>query len=55
MKGVFEKPYLGLSGMPANDARVTDIVRMGREKMPGFGQVLNQGQIDDLLAYMHTL
>jgi mono/diheme cytochrome c family protein len=55
MKGVFEKPYLRLSGMPANDARVTDIVRMGREKMPGFGQVLNQEQIDDLLAYMHTL
>ena len=26
-----------LSGMPANDARVTDIVRIGRDKMPGFG------------------
>ncbi|HTF42421.1 MAG TPA: cytochrome c [Terriglobales bacterium] len=55
MKGVFQKPYLGLSGMPANDDRVTDIVRMGREKMPGFGQVLNPGQIRDLLAYLHTL
>ncbi len=44
-----------MSGMPANDARVTDIVRMGRDKMPGFSQVLTQQQITDLLAYMHTL
>jgi mono/diheme cytochrome c family protein len=55
MKDVFKNPYLELSGLPANDARVTDIVRMGREKMPGFGQVLNPSQIDDLLAYLHTL
>ncbi|MGA9042479.1 MAG: cytochrome c [Terriglobales bacterium] len=55
MKGVFQHQYLELSGMPANDARVTDIVRMGRDKMPGFSQALNQQQITDLLAYMHTL
>ena len=55
MKGVFKNQYLELSGLPANDARVTDVIRMGREKMPGFGQVLGQSQIDDLLAYMHTL
>lgn len=55
MKDVFKNQYLELSGLPANDARVTDIVRMGREKMPAFGQVLNHPQIDDLLAYMHTL
>jgi mono/diheme cytochrome c family protein len=55
MKGVFKKQYLPMSGMPANDDRVTDIVRFGRNKMPGFGQVLGQQQIDDLLAYLHTL
>jgi mono/diheme cytochrome c family protein len=41
--------------MPANDDRVTDIIRLGRNKMEGFGQVLTQEQIDDLLAYLHTL
>ena len=41
--------------MPANDDRVSDIVRMGRNKMEGFSQVLTQEQIDDLLAYLHTL
>jgi len=55
MKGVFKKQYLPMSGMPANDDRVTDIVRMGRDKMPAYGQVLNQQQIQDLLAYLHTL
>jgi mono/diheme cytochrome c family protein len=55
MKGVFQRQYLPMSGMPANDDRVSDIVRMGRNKMPGYGQVLSQQQISDLLAYMHTL
>jgi len=55
MKGVFQRPYLPMSGMPANDDRVTDIVRLGRNKMPGFAQVLGQQQINDLLAYLHTL
>jgi mono/diheme cytochrome c family protein len=55
MKGIFKKQYLPLSGLPANDNRVGDIVRYGRSKMQGFGQVLTQQQVEDLLAYLHTL
>jgi mono/diheme cytochrome c family protein len=55
MKHIFKKQYLPMSGMPANDDRVTDVIRMGRNKMPAYGQVLNQEQINDLLAYLHTL
>ena len=55
MKGVFQRQYLSLSGLPANDDRVTDIVKYGRAKMEGFGQVMTDQQIKDLLAYMHTL
>jgi mono/diheme cytochrome c family protein len=55
LKGMFKKQYLEESGLPANDDRVTDIVQLGRDKMPGFGPVLNQQQINDLLAYLHTL
>jgi mono/diheme cytochrome c family protein len=55
MKAVFKRQYLPLSGLPANDDRVGEIIRYGRSKMQGFGQVLNQQQVDDLLAYMHTL
>jgi mono/diheme cytochrome c family protein len=55
MKGVFQRAYLPMSGLPANDDRVGDIIRFGRSKMPAYGQVLDQLQIQDLLAYLHTL
>jgi mono/diheme cytochrome c family protein len=55
MKGIFKNKYLPLSGMPANDDRVTDIIRLGRNKMPGFAQSMTQDDINDLLAYLHTL
>jgi len=55
LKGVFKKPYLSESGLPANDERVGDIVRLGRSKMPAFGRELNDQQVQDLLVYMHTL
>ena len=55
LKGVFQSKYLPISGLPANDERVTDIVRLGRKEMPGYSQTLSQQDIEDLLAYMHTL
>ena len=55
LKGVFKQPYLPLSGLPANDDRVGEIVKYGRSKMEGFGRVMTDQQIKDLLAYMHTL
>jgi mono/diheme cytochrome c family protein len=55
LKAVFKQQYLPLSGLPANDERVGEIVKYGRSKMEGFGRVLSDQQIKDLLAYMHTL
>ena len=55
LQGVFRKQYLAKSGLPANDERAADIIRSGRGMMEGFGQTLTPQQIDDLLAYMHTL
>ncbi len=55
LKGVFQNKYLSQTGLPANDERVTDIIRNGRPDMPGYGQVLSSQDIQDLLAYMHTL
>lgn len=55
LKGVFQNKYLSLSGLPANDDRVSDIIRLGRKEMPGYSQKLDQQQINDLLAYLHTL
>jgi mono/diheme cytochrome c family protein len=55
LKGVFKNQYLAVSGLPANDERVSDIVRLGRKEMPAYNLVLSQQQLDDLLAYLHTL
>jgi mono/diheme cytochrome c family protein len=55
LKGVFKQKYLPISGLPANDERVSDIIRLGRKEMPGYSQKLSQQELDDLLAYMHTL
>ena len=54
LKHLYRKQYLP-SGAPANDDRVTDVIKFGRAKMPGFGPVLTQQQIDDLIAYLRTL
>jgi mono/diheme cytochrome c family protein len=55
LKGIFQHQYLSLSGLPANDDRVSDIIRNGRTDMPGYGQVLTSQNVNDLLAYLHTL
>jgi mono/diheme cytochrome c family protein len=55
LKEIFQHKYLSLSGLPANDDRVTDIIRLGRNEMPGNGQALSSQDIEDLLAYLHTL
>jgi mono/diheme cytochrome c family protein len=55
LKGVFQHQYLSLTGLPANDERVGDIIRYGRPDMPGYSQVLSAQDVQDLLAYLHTL
>src|SRR5437763_12091457 len=39
LKGVFQQKFLPQTGLPANDERVTDIIRNGRPDMPGYSQV----------------
>jgi mono/diheme cytochrome c family protein len=55
LQGIFKHQYLSVSGLPANDERVAEIVKLGRTKMQGLGRVLNDQQINDLLSYLHTL
>jgi mono/diheme cytochrome c family protein len=55
LKGIFRNKYLPLSGLPANDERVADIIRLGRNEMPSYGETLSSEDIQDLLAYLHTL
>jgi len=50
---VFKKPYLP-SGAAASDERVTATVLHGRNQMPA-QQDIDSQDLDDLLAYLHTL
>jgi mono/diheme cytochrome c family protein len=54
LEAMFKKQFMP-SGTPANEDRVREVITLGRSKMPAFGRVLNQQQMDDLLGYLHTL
>ncbi len=54
LKGLFQKRYLP-SGTPANDDRLRDVITMGRADMPAFGSVLTPEQVNQIIAYLHTL
>jgi len=54
LQGLFRKQYLP-SGAPANDDRARDAILFGRRNMPPSQNVLDDQQLNDLLAYLHTL
>jgi mono/diheme cytochrome c family protein len=51
---MYRKKFLP-SGAPANDQRVTPVILRGRNMMPGYGNQLDEQQLQALLAYLHTL
>jgi len=54
LQGIFRKKYLP-SGAPANDDRARDAIMSGRSNMPPMQNVLDDQQLSDLLAFLHTL
>jgi len=54
LQGLYKQKYLP-SGAPANDERVTSAILRGRGMMPSFANDLNDQQLNDLIAYLHTL
>jgi mono/diheme cytochrome c family protein len=54
LEGLFRKPYLP-SGLPGNDARVISVILRGRNMMPAMGSTLSDQELQDLMAYLHTL
>ncbi|MBI2682345.1 MAG: cytochrome c [Acidobacteriales bacterium] len=53
MTGLYSKPYLP-SGAPANDERVTEVIKQGKRMMPGYARTLDDAQVADLVAYLKT-
>jgi mono/diheme cytochrome c family protein len=54
LAGVFRKPYLP-SGAVANDTRVSRVIEYGRGMMPPLGNNLSDEDLQNLMAYLHTL
>ena len=54
MKGLFKKEYLPSGLTPTNEHVEQSIIR-GRNMMPRFGDQLDQQEIQDVIAYLHTL
>jgi mono/diheme cytochrome c family protein len=54
LKGLLKKPFLP-SGLPANERFVRQTILGGRNMMPAVGGSFTQQQLDDLLAYLHTM
>ncbi len=54
LKGLYKRPYLP-SGLTATDEHVEQSIVQGRNMMPRFGDQLSQQEVQDLIAYLHTL
>ena len=54
LRHLFRKQFLP-SGLPANNRFVEQTIVGGRNMMPARGQALSQQELDDLMAYLHTL
>ena len=54
LKRLFRKQFLP-SGLPANDRFVRETIVSGRGMMPAQGDSITVQQLDDLIAYLHTL
>ena len=54
LAGLNKKGFMP-SGIPVNDDRLTDVIMMGKSKMPAFRGAISKEQLEDLLLYMKTL
>src|SRR5260221_13769674 len=54
MKALYKKEYLP-SGLTPTDEHVEECIVRGRKMMPRFGDQLNPQEIQDVIAYLHTL
>ncbi len=54
LEGLYKRQFLP-SGLPSNNRFVEQTIVNGRGMMPPQGDALDQQQLDDLVAYLHTL
>ena len=55
LKGIFKREYMPASGLKVSDQQVRETIKHGRKNMPPLGGVMNDRQLDDIIAYLKTL
>jgi mono/diheme cytochrome c family protein len=55
LKGLYKKQYLPSSGLKVSDDQVRETIKHGRNNMPPMGALMNDQQMNDLIAYLKTL
>src|SRR5262245_42621265 len=54
LKGLFKKAKLA-NGKAVSEMTIREVINKGGDVMPGFGDMLNAAQKDDVVAYLKTL
>jgi mono/diheme cytochrome c family protein len=55
LKGLYKKQFLPSSGLKLSDTQVRETIVHGRKNMPPMGALMNDEQINDLIAFLKTL
>jgi cytochrome c6 len=54
-KAMKARPFNSPDVLKESDAELITVIKKGKNKMPAFAGKLTDGQIDDVLAFIHTL
>ena len=55
LKGIFKREYMPASGLKVSEQQVRETIMHGRKNMPPLGGVMNDQQLNDIIAYLKTL
>lgn len=55
LKGLFKREYMPVSGLKMSEQQVRETIKHGRKNMPPLGGVMNDQQLNDIIAYLKTL
>jgi mono/diheme cytochrome c family protein len=55
LKGLFKKQFMPSSGLKVSEQQVRETIEHGRKNMPPMGGLMDEQQLNDLIAYLKTL
>lgn len=55
LKGLYKREFMPASGLKVSDQQVRETIMHGRKNMPPLGGVMNDQQLNDIIAYLKTI